>query len=139
MRQRILPWLVIAGFVVMVGWKVWSSRAVTLGPGMKAPIDPVQTKLEDPKKISMDEFMITPLAEFQIRAKVLSTKRYRWGKESKLSPVDLALGWGPMSDENILKSIKEPSRVCVHCGKRGTNVRLITGTCDPDSQIDRPH
>jgi hypothetical protein len=52
------------------------------------------------------------LADFTIRARVLSKKTYRTGRESQLSPVDLALGWGPMSDERVLEkvSIRQSNR-----------------------------
>jgi hypothetical protein len=36
----------------------------------------------------------------------LSKKKYRSGREAELSPFDLALGWGRMSDEDVLASIK---------------------------------
>jgi hypothetical protein len=32
---------------------------------------------------------------------VLSTERYRFGREADLSPVDFALGWGVMSDPAV--------------------------------------
>lgn len=36
---------------------------------------------------------------------MLSSKSYSVGREADLSPVDLALGWGPMSDETILNKV----------------------------------
>ena len=106
MKSKILTCLVLAGLVAAIGWHFWSSRAVTLGPGIKAPDDPVQEELHRPGMIRMDDFSIMPLASFKIEAKVLSRKRYWWGKESKLSPVDLAMGWGAMSDEGVLDYLK---------------------------------
>ena len=35
-------------------------------------------------------------------ARVLGTERYRFDRASELSLVDLALGWGPMSDTRAL-------------------------------------
>jgi len=37
---------------------------------------------------------------------VLAKKNYHLGREADLSPTDLALGWGNMSDERILEQIK---------------------------------
>lgn len=51
-------------------------------------------------------YYITPLEDFAVEARVLGTKDYIFGREADLSPVDLALGWGKMSDEAILKEIK---------------------------------
>ena len=36
---------------------------------------------------------------------MLSREDYTFGTEAELSPTDLAVGWGPMSDEAILKKI----------------------------------
>ena len=36
----------------------------------------------------------------------MAAEHYSLGREADLSPVDLALGWGKMSDEAILKDIK---------------------------------
>lgn len=70
-------------------------------------------QLPDPQQSSSSEepfafgaYTITPLADFTITARVLSSERYRFGREAELSPVDLALGWGPMANENVLKSIE---------------------------------
>lgn len=51
-------------------------------------------------------FTITPKSAFQIEARVLSKRRYLWGDGSELAPVDLALGWGPMSNYHVLKHLK---------------------------------
>ncbi len=47
-----------------------------------------------------------PLAEFSMEGRVLSKQRYFFGRESQLAPVDLALGWGPMSNYQVLKNLK---------------------------------
>ncbi len=78
---------------------------VSLGPGVLAPNPPKQVKIISPKSFSFKDYTITPLAKFHIESKVLSKTNYNWGRESDLSPVDLALGWGKMSDERVLDSI----------------------------------
>lgn len=57
-------------------------------------------------EIMLNGYKITPLESFEIEARVLATEHYSLGREADLSPVDLALGWGKMSDEAILKDIK---------------------------------
>lgn len=47
------------------------------------------------------EAMVTPLAGFSLQARVLSREDYSFGNESRYSPTDLALGWGPMADASI--------------------------------------
>ncbi len=73
---------------------------------IKVDQDPYQKNIRKRAPFKFKEFTIIPLAEFKIRAKVLSKHRYRTGKAAKLSPMDLALGWGRMADDNILKDIK---------------------------------
>ena len=52
------------------------------------------------------DVFITPVAGIQVEARVLGKKAYRWGAESRFSPVDLALGWGPMREERNLEGIR---------------------------------
>ena len=53
-----------------------------------------------------EDYLIQPLATFEAEARVLSRKRYYMDREADLAPFDLALGWGQMSDEQILSSFK---------------------------------
>jgi len=79
---------------------------VEYGPGVMAPNEPTQEKISSPEPFPFKDHTITPLATFDIEAKVLSKERYRYGRGADLSPVDLALGWGRMSDETVLKDIE---------------------------------
>lgn len=83
----------------------WYDPFVSVGPGMTAPNEPVQVNLNQDGMMMVDDYFLTPLATFQIEARVLSTQRYRSGRESDVSPLDLTLGWGPMSDETNLEKI----------------------------------
>ena len=55
---------------------------------------------------------LTPLAGFSVEARVLSREDYRMGRESDLSPTDLALGWQRMREDAVLSqlSISQSSR-----------------------------
>lgn len=77
--------------------------SVSYGPGILAPDEPVQVKLKGEPGFKHEEYMITPLASFEIRARVLSKSNYRFDRGADVSPVDLALGWREMSDESILQ------------------------------------
>jgi hypothetical protein len=46
-----------------------------------------------------------PLAGFSVAARVLSREDYRMGREADFSPIDLALGWGPMRDDSVLSRL----------------------------------
>jgi len=80
-------------------------RPVIQGPGITAPDAPAQSTPHGTTRFTFKGYQLTPLADFALEARVLSVKRYSLGREAELSPVDLALGWGPMSDESVLKRI----------------------------------
>lgn len=46
-----------------------------------------------------------PLAGFSVAARVLSREDYEHDREATFSPVDLALGWGPMRDDAVLSQL----------------------------------
>lgn len=56
--------------------------------------------------LTLGEFELKPQASYDIEARVLSTERYRIGTDAKLSPIDFAVGWGPMSDTAVLKHFR---------------------------------
>jgi len=97
--------LLLIAVVLAAAAAIFMERAVVTGPGVSAPVVPLQKPVRQHRTVIYREFRITPLAQFHIRAKVLSKENYYFGRESELSPVDLALGWGRMSDESVLKSI----------------------------------
>lgn len=74
-------------------------------PGAIAPNDPIQEKISSAPVFQKNGYIIRPLARFVIEARVLSKERYRFDRGAALSPVDLALGWGPMSDQAVLDRI----------------------------------
>lgn len=97
-------------FIFLAGFTIWlvfiKSDKVELGPGVMAPQEPFQEKIASEQSFGFEGYTITPLARFEIEAKVLSKENYSHGREADLSPSDLALGWGRMSDEAVLKSIR---------------------------------
>jgi len=48
---------------------------------------------------------LIPLAGFSLHARVLSRENYRVGNEAEFSPVDLALGWGPMAKPGMAEKL----------------------------------
>ena len=80
---------------------------LTFSPALSLSAPPIQQRINTAGHLyEYDGYSIKPLASFQLEAKVLGTKGYRWGRESDLSPVDLALGWGPMADDAVLAHIQ---------------------------------
>ena len=72
---------------------------------MPAAQDPVQTSTHLPRPFNHENWTITPLAGYSIKAVVLSRKRYRYDACADLAPLDLALGWGPMSTAAVINDL----------------------------------
>ena len=100
--QRILIILI----VLLVGF-MWFSKedAGTYGPGIVAPNTPIQEMLAQPEQLQHNQYALTKLATFNIEARVLGREDYRFDRGAELSPIDLAMGWGRMSDEGVLSQI----------------------------------
>ncbi|MTI63620.1 hypothetical protein [Methylophaga sp.] len=95
-------------FLLLIGMFVWQCRAaetVTLGAGVKVPAAPEQAAISSAETFEFNDYLITPLADFSLEAKVLSREDYFLDRESDLAPTDLALGWQQMSDESVLSQI----------------------------------
>lgn len=101
MLGRILLLLLIA----WGAWNYFSSRPVDPGPGVRAPQAPLQEAIKEGIPFDFAGHRITPLARFAVTARVLGTERYRFDRGADLVPVDLALGWGSMSDSRYLAEI----------------------------------
>lgn len=82
----------------------YQNRPVIPGAGEIAPSEPIQTNTSA-ADVQLNGFTLTPLANYKIEARVLSKEDYSSGIEAELSPTDLAVGWGPMSDEVVLNKI----------------------------------
>jgi hypothetical protein len=81
----------------------------------------VQTNTSRGTPWKLKDFTVTPLAEYRIRGLVLARERYWLGRESDLSPLDLTLGWRPMSDRAVLDRLifTRPRRAYEYRPKEG--------------------
>ena len=95
----------VAIVAAAVAWH-YSQRPRTHPPGVLVANPPVQTegdlRTTIPRK---GDFTITPLATFSMSARVLGRADYHLDAGAKLAPVDLALGWGRMSDSAVLEKV----------------------------------
>ena len=98
------PFLFIGAVIFSLYWFLPGSEIARV-PGVLEPDEPVQRELFTSSFHEQNGYRIAPLATFDIRARVILAARYRFGREADLSPVDLVLGWGALSDTNVLKQI----------------------------------
>lgn len=81
------------------------NRSIERPPGILAPDEPVQVSLSDSEPIRIPGYHLTPVAQFDLRARVLGKRYYRTDRGAGLAPYDLTVGWGPMSDSAILDDL----------------------------------
>src|SRR6202166_3041587 len=88
------------------GWNWYSDRPFHQPDGVLAADDPRQSNVPPTgEKLRVGRWTLTPRADYQITARILAREHYRFDALSDLVPEDLALGWGPMSDNRTLRAI----------------------------------
>ena len=90
----------------VLAWRDWSRREIVHPPGVLVHEAPRQRPVEGSQVIKLEDYRLTPRALFELSARVLSREDYRWDAGADLAPVDLALGWGAMSDQAVLDRIE---------------------------------
>ncbi len=101
MKKRFILLIFAAAF-----WFLFFHQSPAHWKGIPAAADPQQTTKDLPSPFRNDAYTITPLANYSLTAVVLSRDRYRFDPAAKLAPVDLALGWGPMSIAGVINELK---------------------------------
>jgi hypothetical protein len=97
--------LAFASVALLAVWQFVSSRPIHRDPGEIAAADPLQSPLEAPQILTRGDFQVIPQAQFSAEVRVLGRERYRLGALAAASPLDLAVGWGPMSDSAVLADL----------------------------------
>ena len=136
-------------FLLAGAYSAWASRDASYAEGAVAPALPQQYDLTEPAQVfERAGFQVTPVARFNVEARVLGREIYVSDTVAQLAPVDLALGWGPMSDNRILKDIRTSqanrffywstdrfpvSRQVIE--SNSTNTHLIPATADIETRL----
>jgi hypothetical protein len=99
-----------AGVVLGIGtliatWHFISDRPLNWRPGALVADDPQQVDLEGAEPIGLKDARLIPHAQFSAQVRVLSRERYYLGSLADIAPLDIAVGWGPMSDSAVLADI----------------------------------
>ncbi len=86
-------------------WQWQTHRPIARAHGVLVATAPQQQGVVKPQTIAVGEFTLTPLATFELEARVLLLSRYRWDTESALAPYDLGVGWQRMSDTAVIEQL----------------------------------
>lgn len=104
-NQRIgIVILVVLALAGAGNW--WLHRPITHTAGVLVDAQPQQREPSKPAPIEHGDYRLTPLADFDIEARVLSRENYSIDAGSDLSPTDLALGWQRMSDSAVIEQLE---------------------------------
>jgi hypothetical protein len=95
----------LVSYIVWGAWHWNANRPVRVPDGVLAEGEPQQTNIADGEKLQLGRWTLTIRATYQLKARVLARESYHFDAISDLVPEDLALGWGPMSDNSVLRTI----------------------------------
>jgi hypothetical protein len=91
----------------VVGGAHWAlHRPIAHRAGVLVEASPRQTQASDPAPVQFGDTVLQPLADFDVEARVLSREDYAFDAGAALSPTDLALGWGRMSDSAVIDALE---------------------------------
>lgn len=99
-------WLLLALGLLGLGHWWFNSRPVPRVPGVLVPDAPRQVALAGAQPFRHQDYLIQPLARYELQARVLSRKDYGFDAGASLAPTDLALGWQRMSDSAVLERMR---------------------------------
>jgi hypothetical protein len=91
--------------VAFSAWFLWPSPKADW-KGIPAARPPLQSEVNLPAAFAHGDYTVTPLTRYSITAVVLGRERYRHDSEADLAPLDLALGWGPMSMAGVINDLR---------------------------------
>ncbi len=108
------PWLLFLGLMALIwalshGGPTGAIADSTSGP-VPCPMPEAYVDAAQPRQSAVPSGLqpfefggarVSPLAGLSLQARVLSRENYSFGRESRFSPTDLALGWGPMSEPGM--------------------------------------
>jgi hypothetical protein len=88
------------------GWHWWThERPVHRPPGIVAPHEPVQIDLDPPQIFEAKGYTLIKRAKFDVTARLLRKEIYRADDGAGIAPIDLGVGWGPLSDTAMLDNL----------------------------------
>jgi hypothetical protein len=82
-----------------------TSRPIDWPAGVMVEDDPKQVDFEGGAPVERRGHQLLPRARFNAQVRVLRHERYRHDELADVSPLDFAVGWGPMSDSAVIDQL----------------------------------
>jgi hypothetical protein len=103
----------VAAFLLALVFTGGCDREVAQRDGVLVRRDPIQRQIARPRRFAVDGFEVEAVAEYDIEGRVLRRHIYPSllpfvgyaQAVERVSPLDLALGWGLMSDNAVLAQL----------------------------------
>jgi hypothetical protein len=97
-----------AALILYIAWGAWNwitNRPLHPPDGVLAADEPLQTAVPGGDKLRVGRWTLTIRANYQVTARILGREPYHFDALSDLIPEDFVLGWGPMSDNQVLRTM----------------------------------
>jgi hypothetical protein len=99
-------WMIAVVLLSSAGGVHWYlHRPLARTPGTLVETAPQQSEPANRTPIRHGDYDLTPLADYDIEARVLSREDYTLDAGSALAPTDLAVGWQRMSDSAVIEQL----------------------------------
>jgi hypothetical protein len=106
MRRHPVITLALLLYIGWGGWNWISNRPLHPPDGVLAPDEPQQVTAPNGAKVRVGRWTLTVRANYRVTARILARESYHFDALSDLVPEDLVLGWGPMSDNRVLRALE---------------------------------
>ena len=98
-----MKWLLLSlAAVLLVVYLLEDRGHSTFPAGVLVPEEPAQSPLSGGPYWQKGKYRFSARADFSLRARILSAERYWLDGAAAVSPIDFAVGWGPMSDQRTI-------------------------------------
>jgi hypothetical protein len=94
-----------AALVLLAVCWIATDRPIEWRAGVLVDSEPEQTDVEAPL-LERVGFRVLPRAAFRAEVRVLARERYRLDALAEVAPLDIAVGWGPLSDTAVLNELR---------------------------------
>ena len=105
MSWKSLLKLMIASVAIGSVWWFGPWRSIAHPPGILVGVAPRQVEMSVKPLPERAGWKLKAVAEYELRGRVLGTKRYHTGASAELVPVDVAVGWGRMTDNTAIEAL----------------------------------